>query len=161
MYDKPHYVHVSYAVECPAKEPSRRLVRSMQTVSCPMFFFFLLANYDLKTFCNMLLFLFVGDTLGMEGNVIERRTSSVQAWGDVRQSTLPSTSTSTPTGVPAYSNIFVTPPSHDIDRRTSPDETSPTSGGAGAAAAVLTRDGCALLLIFCLFIGLFKCWLIL
>lgn len=52
----------------------------------------------------------------MEGNVIERRTSSAQLWGDTRQMTLPSeTSTSlttTPvsaTAAPPYSNIFVTP----------------------------------------------------
>lgn len=82
----------------------------------------------------------------MEGNVIERRTSSVQAWSDMRQSTLPSTSTTTPTptGVPAYSNIFVTPPVVADERRTSPDETSPTgagAGGAAAAAAALIRDG--------------------
>lgn len=50
----------------------------------------------------------------MEGNVIERRTSSAQLWSDARQMTVPSTSsqsvTTTPVGVPAYSNIFVTPP---------------------------------------------------
>lgn len=52
----------------------------------------------------------------MEGNVIERRTSSAQLWGDARQMTLPSTSstslTTTPvssTAAPPYSNIFVTP----------------------------------------------------
>lgn len=51
----------------------------------------------------------------MEGNVIERRTSSAQLWSDARQMTVPSTSTTspvatTPVGVPTYSNIFVTPP---------------------------------------------------
>lgn len=58
----------------------------------------------------------IADTLGMEGNVIERRTSSAQLWGDSRQMTLPSTSstslTTTPvsaTAAPPYSNIFVTP----------------------------------------------------
>lgn len=55
----------------------------------------------------------------MEGNVIERRTSSVQSWSDARQSTLPSTSTAT--AVPAYSNIFVTPPG-DTENRTITDE---------------------------------------
>lgn len=64
---------------------------------------------------------FSGDTLGMEGNVIERRTSSVQSWSDARQSTLPSTSTST--AVPTYSNIFVTPPG-DTENRTITDETA-------------------------------------
>ncbi|XP_031629307.1 probable phosphorylase b kinase regulatory subunit alpha isoform X2 [Contarinia nasturtii] len=57
------------------------------------------------------------ETLGMEGNVIERRTSSAQLtqlWSDARQHTAPSTSTATsPTAVPAYSNIFVTPPDYD------------------------------------------------
>lgn len=48
----------------------------------------------------------------MEGNIIERRTSSAQLWGDARQHTEPSTSTASPVGVPAYSNIFVTPPEH-------------------------------------------------
>lgn len=55
----------------------------------------------------------------MEGHVIERRTSTVHAWTDARQSTLPSTST---TAVPAYSNIFVTPPSEaEIQSRKTPD----------------------------------------
>lgn len=53
------------------------------------------------------------DTLGMEGNVIERRTSTAQLWADARQQTVPSTSSASPGGVPAYSNIFVTPPDHD------------------------------------------------
>lgn len=51
----------------------------------------------------------------MEGNIIERRTSSAALWGDLREQTIaaPSTSqslTTTPVGIPAYSNIFVTPP---------------------------------------------------
>lgn len=78
----------------------------------------------------------IGDTLGMEGHVIERRTSSVQVWSDARQSTLPSTSTTTPTGVPSYSNLFVTPPKLDPERK-SPDETSPTAAGT----VVQVRDG--------------------
>ncbi|XP_055297553.1 probable phosphorylase b kinase regulatory subunit alpha isoform X7 [Sitodiplosis mosellana] len=53
------------------------------------------------------------DTLGMEGNVIERRTSTAQLWADARQQTVPSTSATSPVTVPAYSNIFVTPPDHD------------------------------------------------
>lgn len=53
------------------------------------------------------------ETLGMEGNVIERRTSSATLWSDARQHTAPSTSSVTsPISVP-YSNIFVTPPDHD------------------------------------------------
>lgn len=60
----------------------------------------------------------LADTLGMEGNVIERRTSMAQLWSDARQHTLPSTSTSTPVAaVPAYSNIFVTPPGTDVEHR--------------------------------------------
>lgn len=51
----------------------------------------------------------------MEGNVIERRTSSAQLWSDARQQTVPSTSSS-PAAVPTYSNIFVTPP-HDHEHR--------------------------------------------
>ena len=51
----------------------------------------------------------------MEGNVIERRTSTAQLWADARQQTVPSTSDTSPTAVPAYSNIFVTPP--DLDHR--------------------------------------------
>lgn len=51
----------------------------------------------------------------MEGNVIERRTSSVHLWNDAKQSTIPSTSSTT---VPAYSNIFVTPPSESEARKT-------------------------------------------
>lgn len=83
-----------------------------------------------------------GDTLGMEGNVIERRTSSVQAWSEARQSTLPSTSASTaltptPTGVPSYSNIFPVPaPVPDAERRVSPEEPSPTT-----SSDVQVRDG--------------------
>lgn len=51
----------------------------------------------------------------MEGNVIERRTSSAQLWSDARQQTAPTPSTSqslttTPVAVSSYSNIFVTPP---------------------------------------------------
>lgn len=51
----------------------------------------------------------------MEGNLIDRRTSSAQLWSDARQQTAPTPSTSqsltsTPVGIPAYSNIFVTPP---------------------------------------------------
>lgn len=51
----------------------------------------------------------------MEGHVIERRTSTAHIWSDSRQNTAPSPSTSTtsPNAVPAYSNIFVTPPEHD------------------------------------------------
>lgn len=49
----------------------------------------------------------------MEGNVIERRTSTAQLWADARQQTVPSTSSASPGAVPAYSNIFVTPPDHD------------------------------------------------
>lgn len=49
----------------------------------------------------------------MEGNVIERRTSTAQLWADARQQTVPSTSSASPGGVPAYSNIFVTPPDHE------------------------------------------------
>lgn len=79
----------------------------------------------------------IGDTLGMEGHVIERRTSSVQSWGDARQSTMPSTSTTTPTGVPSYSNIFVTPPKLEVELRKSPDETSAAVAGGSA----LVRDG--------------------
>lgn len=52
----------------------------------------------------------------MEGNVIERRTSSAQLWSDTRQQTLPSTSTASPAAVPAYSNIFVTPPGENEQR---------------------------------------------
>lgn len=51
----------------------------------------------------------------MEGNLIERRTSSAQLWSDARQQTAPTPSTSqslttTPVAVSSYSNIFVTPP---------------------------------------------------
>lgn len=51
----------------------------------------------------------------MEGNLIERRTSSAQLWSDARQHTAPTPSTSqslttTPVAVSSYSNIFVTPP---------------------------------------------------
>lgn len=57
----------------------------------------------------------------MEGNLIERRTSSAHLWSDARQQTapLPSTSqslTTTPVAVSSYSNIFVTPPG-DADHR--------------------------------------------
>lgn len=54
----------------------------------------------------------------MEGNVIERRTSSVHLWNDAKQATLPSTSS---TAVPAYSNIFVTPPS-ELEARKAPEK---------------------------------------
>lgn len=55
------------------------------------------------------------DTLGMEGNLIERRTSSAHLWSEARQQTAPTPSTSqslttTPVAVSSYSNIFVTPP---------------------------------------------------
>lgn len=66
---------------------------------------------------NIFLF-FLAETLGMEGNVIERRTSSVQQWNEARQSTVPSTSS---TAVPAYSNIFVTPPV-DVDSKKISDQ---------------------------------------
>lgn len=61
------------------------------------------------------------DTLGMEGNVIERRTSSAALWSDARQQTAPTSSssqslTTTPVNVPAYSNIFVTPPT-ELEQR--------------------------------------------
>lgn len=51
----------------------------------------------------------------MEGNLIERRTSSAQMWSDARQQTVPTPSTSqslttTPIAATPYSNIFVTPP---------------------------------------------------
>lgn len=57
----------------------------------------------------------------MEGDVIERRTSSAALWGDARQQTDPTPSTSqslttTPVAVPAYSNIFVTPPTEAEQR---------------------------------------------
>lgn len=58
----------------------------------------------------------------MEGNLIERRTSSAQLWSDARQQTAPTPSTSqsltsTPVAIPAYSNIFVTPPVVDPEHR--------------------------------------------
>lgn len=49
----------------------------------------------------------------MEGHVIERRQSSAQLWSDSRHNIDPSTSTTSAGAVPAYSNIFVTPPDHD------------------------------------------------
>lgn len=52
----------------------------------------------------------------MEGHLIERRTSTAQLWADARQQTVPSTSATSPIAVPAYSNIFVTPPEHDHHR---------------------------------------------
>lgn len=51
----------------------------------------------------------------MEGNVIERRTSSVHLWNETKQSTVSSASA---TAVPAYSNIFVTSPSELESRKT-------------------------------------------
>lgn len=54
----------------------------------------------------------------MEGHVIERRTSSVHLWNETKQSTIPSASS---TAVPAYSNIFVTPPG-ELDARKTPEK---------------------------------------
>lgn len=70
----------------------------------------------------------------MEGNVIERRTSTVQSWNEARQSTLPSTSS---TAVPAYSNIFVTPPTElELQAKKTPEK----DAGELAAAKLNIKD---------------------
>lgn len=80
----------------------------------------------------------------MEGNVIERRTSSAQLWSDARQQTAPTPSTSqsltsTPVSIPAYSNIFVTPPLIDPDHRSQHLAKSQDSDSPEIAASKLSQ----------------------
>lgn len=107
---RPHHDHGNCVAGCHAKGLSRKPVPLMPIVSefLPLYF----QPVHRK---NLLSVFSTADTLGMEGNVIERRTSSAAIWNDARQESAPAPSTSqsltsTPVGVPAYSNIFVTPP---------------------------------------------------